>query len=124
MATKRKKAKAKPKRVKYRNLFGCYVVNDFRRTYTRKYLQALVGIRYYKGRMLLSVDSPSRFANLPEAWCDGNDLDALIAILREAKSEWLKAHKAAERLLIRQGSLPRLPRRKTPKVPAGWLGPR
>jgi hypothetical protein len=96
----------KPKK-KYPSLWGCYVDEGFTRSYTRKYLQARVQINHYKGHMLLSVPDPnatngSGVALSGDAWLDGDDLDAVIAMLRDAKRVWLKAYRRAVREVARR----------------------
>lgn len=97
---------------KYPYLFGCYVDDDFVRTMAREFLQGTVEIRHYKGAMLLQV-LPERLRSgkhrcscpsiqYPSAWLRGDDLDALIGILREAKKVWLRAYRKADRELARR----------------------
>lgn len=111
----------KKKALRYPYLDGCYVEEKYERTQTRKYLQATINLRHYKGAMLLSVTPETSkrhkgecacpFIQYPAAWLRGDDLDALIAGLREAKRVWLKAYRKTERIMRRSGMLPKERRR-------------
>jgi hypothetical protein len=85
---------------KYPYLSGCYVDDGFERKLTREFLQATVEVSHYKGARLLRVlpAPPKRgekhrcscpLIQYPTAWLHGDELDALIKILREAKRVWL-----------------------------------
>jgi hypothetical protein len=99
---------------KYPYLFGCYIDEKFERELTRQFLDARIVVTHYKGAMLLSVlpERPKKgerhicacpSIQYPSAWLKGDDLDALIAMLRECKSVWLKAYRKAAREVVRQG---------------------
>lgn len=104
------KSKEKKQR-KYPSLWGCYIQEGYDKSFTRKYLQGIVNVHHYKGHMLLSV-GPEKCkagdecncyqAPLPYAWLDGDDLDAVIALLRDAKKVWLKAYNKAKRELAKR----------------------
>lgn len=98
---------------KYPTLWGCYVDEGYEKSYTYKYLQALVNVHHYKGHMLLRVlpappkkgekhqcNCPS--IQYPFAWLDGDDLDAVIKLLRDAKKVWLKAYNKAKREVFKR----------------------
>ncbi len=98
---------------KYPYIFGCYVDEGFERELSGAYLGARVEITHYKGAMMLSVLPPRPkkgephtcscpSIQYPSAWLRGDDLDALIAVLRESKRVWLKAYKKAEREVKKQ----------------------
>lgn len=100
----KKTTKAKPK---YPYL-GCYVDVPFNWRYTRQFLDANITLDHYKGAMLLrvlSTDTERQAAAKTlelgplagTAWMRGDDLDALIAMLREAKQVWLRAYRQAKR---------------------------
>ena len=99
---------------RYPYLSGCYVDDGFERKLTRElkltreFLQATVEVSHYKGAMLLRVlpAPPKRgeehrcscpSIQYPAAWLHGDELDALIKILREAKRVWLRAYRKAAR---------------------------
>lgn len=88
------------KRQKYPYLEGCYVEEEFDRTYARRFLQAEVNLYHHKGAMLLRVTEEEKLCGcaprLGVAWLRGDDLDAMIAMLREAKRVWLRAYRKAE----------------------------
>jgi hypothetical protein len=111
-APRRTALKSKPK---YPYLDGCYVDEGFDRTLTREFLQATVNISHYKGAMLLRVlpEPPKKGAKhsctcpsiqYPSAWLRGDDLDALIGVLREAKRIWLCAYRKAAREIVKRES--------------------
>ena len=106
------KAKTKKPKERYPYLWGCYVDEKYNRRYTRKYLQGVIELQAYKGAILLTVlddDEKRREARqllgvahqIPSAWLMGDDLDALIAMLRDAKRTWLTAYRKAERKLAK-----------------------
>lgn len=101
--------KTKPKKktkLKYPSLHGTYLDNDFEREYTRQYLQARIDFSHYKGHIMLRVlpEGPKKgekhickcpSIQYPAAWLDGNDIDALMEILKDAKKQWLMAYSVA-----------------------------
>lgn len=102
------KAKKRPrtKRAnKYPILFGCFVdiPGGFVREYDPKEIQGKVVVVHYKGRMLLSAEGGPHENRA--VWLDGEDIDELIKILREAKREWLKAYRKTKSILKKQGHL-------------------
>jgi hypothetical protein len=101
------KKKAKTKRLKYPTLFGTYMDTGYEREYTREYLQATIDLSHYKGHIMLRVlpEKPKKGEKhvckcphivYPAAWMDGNDLDALIEIFKDAKKQWLMAYRVAQ----------------------------
>lgn len=89
------------KKEKYPYLFGCYVDEGFEREYKRKGIQGFVRVSHYKGAMMLMVKGEPH----GDVWLRGEDLDAVIELLREAKKVWLRAYRKAERELIKRGHL-------------------
>lgn len=94
------------KRIKYPTLFGTYMTG-YKQEYTRKYLQATIDLSHYKGHIMLRVlpEKPKKgekhtcscpSIQYPVAWMDGNDLDALMDILKDAKKQWLMAYRVAQ----------------------------
>lgn len=76
---------------------------EINRTYTAKYLQAIVLFSTYKGTVQMSVvrDDRSKACSGAElagsAWLRGDDIDALVAILRDYKRVWLKEYRRSQR---------------------------
>lgn len=91
-------------RRKYASTDGCYVDEPFNVFYVRKHLGGRVKLRHYKGAMLLGVarENDAMFSAIPAAWLRGDDLDALIKMLREAKRVWLRAHRKTKLWLKRE----------------------
>lgn len=99
-------------RDRYPYLLGCYVDDGFERTLAREFMQGTVNVSHYKGGMLLRVlpECPKTgekhhcacpLIQYPSAWLRGDDLDALIKILREAKRVWLRAYRKAARAVTK-----------------------
>lgn len=95
------------KRKKYPTLFGTYMDTGFEREYTGEYVQATIDFSHYKGHIMLRVlpEKPKKgqkhtcscpSIQYPAAWLDGDDLDALMEILKDAKKQWLMAYRTAQ----------------------------
>lgn len=105
MKTKpKKKTKAKKK---YPTLFGTYMDTGFERELSSDDIQATIDFSHYKGHIMLRVlpQKPKKGEHhhctcpsiqYPSAWLDGNDLDAVMEILKEAKKQWLMAYRVAQ----------------------------
>jgi hypothetical protein len=103
-AEEAKALKTRKNKNKYPYIFGCYVDEGFERKYTRKFLQAVVHLQHYKGAMLLRVvTTDGQPMPAASAWLRGDDLDAMIALLREAKRVWLRAYRKAAREVAKAG---------------------
>jgi len=101
---------------RYPSLGGCYVEERFERKLTREFLGATVEIRAYKGAMLLRVtpEAPKKgekhrcacpSIKYPSAWLRGDDLDAMIEVLREAKRVWLCAYRRAAGVVAKRARI-------------------
>jgi Zn-finger nucleic acid-binding protein len=101
------KTKAKKPKLKYPTLWGTYMDTGFDRELTSSNIQATIDFSHYKGHIMLRVlpEKPKKGAKhtcscpsiqYPAAWLDGNDLDALMEILKEAKKQWLMAYRVAQ----------------------------
>lgn len=103
----------KSKALKYPDLRSWFELPEIHRTYTAKYLQAIVKFSTYKGAVILSVlfdDQCWKCQGPPiagNAWLRGDDLDAMISILRDYKRVWLKEYRKAERADRRRASAKR-----------------
>lgn len=101
------KAKAKKPKKKYPTLWGTYMDTGFEREYVSEYLQATIDFSHYKGHIMLRVlpEKPKKGTKhtcscpsiqYPVAWMDGDDMDALMEILKDAKKQWLMAYRTAQ----------------------------
>lgn len=88
---------------RYPDLRVWFELPEINRKYTAKYLQAIVLFSTYKGTVQLEVlrDDQCKACSgahlAGSAWLRGDDLDALIAILRDYKRLWLREYRKAER---------------------------
>ena len=96
-------SRKKKKTRRYHDLLTWFELPEINRTYTARYLQATIELSTYKGTVQLRVlrddegKACSGIALAGSAWLRGDDLDALIEILRDYKREWLKAYRGALR---------------------------
>lgn len=95
------------KRLKYPTLWGTYMDTGYEKELTSSSIQATIDLSHYKGHIMLRVlpEKPKKGEKhsckcpsivYPAAWLDGNDLDALMEILKDAKKQWLMAYRVAQ----------------------------
>lgn len=102
------KLKRRGKALRYPELNSWFELPEVEREYTAKYLQAKVQFSTYKGTVQLSVirENCSKACSgsllAGSAWLRGDDLDALISILRDYKRLWLAAYRSEQRATERK----------------------